>query len=284
MEITPGKAPPILIEKYSYPLHVLRKYCAFSDSPHMGRSIWDMPAAAVAAPPTPNPALTREQQEHQLLHQQQQQLFMQQQQNEVEKINHGWDQVRTGLMDENQQHSQQEFQNQREQATWPTQSDDRSLGSQNSQLTGQEYNNSSPSSATVQPSPECENKPQRDSRNISTIDSFRTETPYDNDSNLNKNNFNICNNNSVSKIKDNKKERKEKVKKEGKKNEKISSNNNQQDTTDHYIPGMEGAVKPEVPITATKSMEEEQQQRAQADALYRLQVNKEYRILGTALV
>merc|ERR1712218_119232 len=154
----------------------------------MGRSIWDMPAAAVAAPPTPNPALTREQQEHQLLHQQQQQLFMQQQQNEVEKINHGWDQVRTGLMEENQQHSQHEFKNQREQATWPTQSDDRSLGSQNSQLTGQEYNNSSPSSANVQPSPDFENKPPHESRNISTIDSFRTETPYDNDSNLNKNN------------------------------------------------------------------------------------------------
>ena len=42
---------------------------------------------------------------------------------------------------------------------------------------------------------------------------------------------------------------------------------------------MEGAIKPDVPITATKSMEEEQQ-RAQADALYRLQVTMKQEIFS----
>ena len=42
---------------------------------------------------------------------------------------------------------------------------------------------------------------------------------------------------------------------------------------------MEGAIKPDVPITATKSIEEEQQ-RAQADALYRLQVTMKQEIFS----
>ena len=42
---------------------------------------------------------------------------------------------------------------------------------------------------------------------------------------------------------------------------------------------MEGAIKPDVPITATKSMEEEQQ-RAQADALYRLQVTMKQKLFS----
>ena len=46
---------------------------------------------------------------------------------------------------------------------------------------------------------------------------------------------------------------------------------------------MEGAIKPDVPITATKSMEEEQQ-RAQADALYRLQVTMKQEIFSIKII
>merc|ERR1712173_368649 len=38
---------------------------------------------------------------------------------------------------------------------------------------------------------------------------------------------------------------------------------------------MEGTVKPDQPITATKTLAEEQQERAQADALYRLQLEQQ---------
>ena len=250
----------------------------------MGRSIWDMPATAVAAPPTPNPSLTREQQEHQLLHQQQQHLLLQQQQqNEVEKLSRrGWDQTGPGLVEEKLQQNHIEYENKNNEAqqSWPSQEQETSLlASQNSELTGPEYNNqpSLSTAASVQPIPlDYENDSQNKPRNISSIDTFRTETLNDNiDSNLNKNDFITSSiSNSVPKLKE-KKDKRDKLKKEGKKHEKVTSNNNNQQelvSSDNYIPGMEGAVKPEVPITATKSMEEEQQQRAQADALYRLQV------------
>ena len=258
-----------------------------TDSPHMGRSIWDMPAAAVAAPPTSNPALTREQQEHQLLHQQQQLLLQQQQQNEEENISRGgWDQVRSGLADEKPLQNHHEYKNKKHesQQPWPSQEQDISrLVSQNSQLTGSEYTNHPPlsSTATVQATlQDYENDSSHETRNISTIDSFRTETTNDNiDSNLNKNDFITSNsNNVVYKPKDNKKDKRDKGKKEGRKNEKVISNTtNPQEyiSSENYIPGMEGAIKPEVPITATKSVEEEQQQRAQADALYRLQIEQQ---------
>ena len=258
-----------------------------TDSPHMGRSIWDMPAAAVAAPPTPNPALTREQQEHQLLHQQQQLLLQQHQQNEDENISRGgWDQVRSGLAEEKPLQNHHEYKNKKResQQPWPSKEQEISLlVSQNSQLTGPEYSNHPPLSSTaiVQATPQdYKNDSPHETRNLSAIDSFRTETTNDNiDSNMNKNDFITSNiNNAVYKPKDTKKEKREKGKKDARKNEKVISNTtNQQEyiSSENYIPGMEGAIKPEVPITATKSMEEEQQQRAQADALYRLQIEQQ---------
>merc|ERR1712038_134346 len=101
-------------------------------------------------------------------------------------------------------------------------------------------------------------------------------TSNDNNDLLNKNNNNFSN--SVSKPKESKKDKKEKAnKKDNKKNnnEKSSNQTYQEADPGHYIPGMEGTVKPEQPITATKTLEEEQQQRAQADALYRLQLEQQ---------
>ena len=232
----------------------------------MGRSIWDMPATAVAAPPTLNHALTREQQEHQLLHQQQQQQFLlQQQQIEAGKSsNQGWGNVRTSVQDE------LPYQNTHHGHAWPSQDEQlRDIHKGSSQIP-QEFDNTPPENVQHQDFLAKNNK----DCTLSSTNSFRQETSNDNDNIMDKNNFINSNNNSVSKTKDSKKEKKEKIKKETKKSEKISLNTfNQQElhASETYIPGMEGAVKPDMPITATKSMEEEQQ-RAQADALYRLQV------------
>ena len=240
----------------------------FTDSPHMGRSIWDMP---VATPTTPNPSISREQQEQQLLHnQQQQQLLLQQQQQEAEKMNHqGWDQVRAGLMEDNT--------NQQQQQGWP--SHPHSLQSQQESSQQQQQQHDQQQSNAHQ---DFENKAggkdvedNNDARNISTIDSFRTETvSSDNNDLLNKNNNSS---NSTSKPKESKKDKKEKGNKKDnnkKSNNEKNSNQTYQDADPgHYIPGMEGTVKPEQPITATKTLAEEQQERAQADALYRLQVD-----------
>ena len=114
-----------------------------------------------------------------------------------------------------------------------------------------------------------------------TTDSFRQDDLPDTEV---KNDFN--GNNSTPKMKDNRKEKKEKLKRDTRRSEKsITTNNNQQEfsTSDNYIPGMEGAIKPDVPITATKSMEEEQQ-RAQADALYRLQVTMKQEIFSIKII
>ena len=244
----------------------------FSDSPHIGRSIWDMP---VTTPTTPNPAITREQQEQQLLHNQQQHLLQQQ---DEQKMNHhqGWDQVRAGLMEDN---TNQQPQHQ----GWP--SHHRPHQQQEpSQQSKHDYNDQQPSNNAHQEFDHKTggNEVDNDARNISTIDSFRTETTSnDNNDLLSKNNFSSTNNSS--KPKESKKDKKEKGNKKDGNNKKNnnssniekSSNQPYQDSTEgntNYIPGMEGTVKPDVPITATKSLEEEQQQRAQADALYRLQV------------
>ena len=235
----------------------------------MGRSIWDMPAAAVAAPPTPNPALTREQQQHQALHQQQQKLLLQQQ-NEVEnqKSTTAWG-GRPNLVEEQQQHDQHHIPHQQpwSQEVLHHQSLLRQQEQQHpsSQLTGQEYNG--PVSSIVHQnseSQEFENHSNEIRPIPAAADSFSPPEPSENDCSEIKDSFN----NSVCKTSKDKKDKK--GKKEGRKIEK----NNQEFSNDgpqNYIPGMEGAIRPEVPITAAKAMEEEQQ-RAQADALYRLQV------------
>merc|ERR1739844_69466 len=226
-----------------------------TDSPHMGRSIWDMPAATVAAPLTSNSAPSREQQDNQILHHRQPQHIMQQQPAETEKGRiQGWDQARAGLMEDQQQKTLQEYEH-------------------NAEHSGQNYNTPPSLGSAQHNTQEFENTPIIENQGISmTTDSFRQDDLPDTEV---KNDFN--GNNSTPKMKDNRKEKKEKSKRDTRRNEKsITTNNNQQEfcTSDNYIPGMEGAIKPDVPITATKSIEEEQQ-RAQADALYRLQLEQQ---------
>ena len=246
-----------------------------TDSPHMGRSIWDMPAATVSAPLTSNSAPSREQQDHQILHHRQSQHIMQQQPPESEKGRiQGWDHVRAGLMEDQQQKTLQEYEHNAEHS-WPSQHE--LLRPHNTELSGQNYN-TPPSSGSAQHSTqEFETTPTNENQGISmTTDSFRQDDLPDTEV---KNDFN--GNNNTPKMKDNRKEnKKEKLKRDTRRSEKsINTNNNQQEfcTSDNYIPGMEGAIKPDVPITATKSMEEEQQ-RAQADALYRLQVTMKQKL------
>ena len=238
-----------------------------TDSPHMGRSIWDMPAAAAAAPPTPNPALSREQQQHQLLHQQQQMLL---QQKQLDQQKNAWGGPNFGVNESDQIHQSPE-------------SGHQSLLQQQQHVpeSSQYQQESYPSSFHHQ-----ETAQQYDFQNQQEqVDNLSQPTPADSFSTDSLQNENIIGKNSndtTNKLSSKEKKDAKRGKKEGKRNEKSNNhlnNSNQQEihfssdpvSTQNYIPGMEGTVRPEEPVTAAKSREEEQQ-RAQTDALYRLQV------------
>merc|ERR1739846_33072 len=145
-----------------------------TDSPHMGRSIWDMPAATVSAPLTSNSAPSREQQDHQILHHRQSQHIMQQQPPESEKGRiQGWDHVGASLMEDQQQKTLQEYEHNAEHS-WPSQHE--LLRPHNTELSGQNYN-TPPSSGSAQHSTqEFETTPTNENQGISmTTDSFRQD-------------------------------------------------------------------------------------------------------------
>ena len=180
---------------------------AATESPHMGRSIWDMPAAAAAAPPNPNPALTREQQEHQILHQQQQLLLQQERQREAAKQNisavtkGAWGGGRPSFLEDQHTQQQQNVSN----IAWPPAhqpdseshhlqpllSEQQQEKTQYSQISGEDYNNfmntvhekheGSARSSFVHPeSQNFDNKKSNENRNILTTDSFSSEISQNN--------------------------------------------------------------------------------------------------------